>query len=107
MVLVALLFVGLGALFWWSTETAVVLTNSNSFCTSCHEMEVVTTEYEASSHFSNVTGMVATCADCHVPLALGPALVHKVYALTRHALIVARAACRNIWDCGVIPDRYI
>lgn len=55
-------------------------TNSNAFCTSCHSMDVVAAEYYESVHFVNTAGVRATCADCHVPDALGPLLAAKLLA---------------------------
>lgn len=43
-------------------------TSSNEFCFACHSHEAfIKPEYEASSHFSNRTGVRADCADCHLP----------------------------------------
>ncbi len=44
------------------------LSNTESFCISCHEMrDNVFREYQESVHYSNRTGVRATCPDCHVP----------------------------------------
>lgn len=57
-----------GILFWGAFNTALVVTNTESFCISCHEMrENVYKEYRKTVHFSNPTGVRATCPDCHVP----------------------------------------
>ena len=57
------------------------LTNENAFCYYCHVgMDTVVEEYEASSHFSNQSGIAATCADCHVPQAFFPKLWVKIRA---------------------------
>jgi nitrate/TMAO reductase-like tetraheme cytochrome c subunit len=37
-------------------------------------------EFEQSAHYRNVSGVRASCADCHVPRTLGPKLVRKVQA---------------------------
>ncbi len=43
-------------------------TSSTEFCFSCHSHEVnIRAEYEASSHFSNTSGVRTECADCHLP----------------------------------------
>lgn len=55
-------------------------TNDTAFCTSCHSMDVVAAEYRQSVHFSNASGVKATCADCHVPRALGPMVKAKLFA---------------------------
>lgn len=65
-----LLFSGiiLGVMFWGSFNWTLELTNSEEFCISCHEMEDnVYAEYRDSIHFSNRSGVRATCPDCHVP----------------------------------------
>jgi len=43
-------------------------TSTNQFCYECHSHEAfIKPEYEASSHFSNSSGVRADCADCHLP----------------------------------------
>ncbi len=57
-----------GVLFWGGFNTAMEMTNTEEFCISCHEMEEnVYVEYQDSIHYSNRTGVRATCPDCHVP----------------------------------------
>ncbi|MDG4475637.1 NapC/NirT family cytochrome c [Thiovibrio frasassiensis] len=52
-----------------------------SFCISCHEMEEnVYMEYKNTAHFSNKSGVRATCADCHLARDLGPKLARKTVA---------------------------
>jgi cytochrome c-type protein NapC len=44
------------------------ITNTETFCISCHEMRNnVYKEYKETIHYSNRTGVKATCPDCHVP----------------------------------------
>lgn len=58
----------LGIIFWGAFNTSMEATNAESFCISCHEMrENVYKEYKETIHFSNRTGVKATCSDCHVP----------------------------------------
>lgn len=58
----------LGIIFWGAFNTSMELTNTQSFCISCHEMrDNVYKEYKETIHFSNRTGVQATCSDCHVP----------------------------------------
>ena len=67
-------FIG-GILFWGGFNWAMEATNSETFCISCHEMkENVFVEYQATIHYSNRTGVRATCPDCHVPKTW----IHKV-----------------------------
>lgn len=43
-------------------------TSTTEFCYTCHSHEsFIKPEYEASSHFKNVSGVQAGCADCHLP----------------------------------------
>ena len=65
-----LLIVGFvtGIIFWGGFNTAMEMTNTEDFCISCHEMrDYVYEEYKDSVHYSNRTGVRATCPDCHVP----------------------------------------
>lgn len=69
-----------GIIFWGGLHTAIELTNSIQFCTSCHEMETVYEEYKQSPHYQNASGVRATCPDCHVPSAWGPMIAVKLRA---------------------------
>jgi cytochrome c-type protein NapC len=60
-------FVG-GIVFWGGFNTAMELTNTEPFCTSCHEMrDNVYQEIQPTIHFTNRSGVRAVCSDCHVP----------------------------------------
>jgi len=66
----SLLIVGIlaGIMIWGSFNWAVELSNTEIFCISCHEMEDnAFAEYRDSIHYSNRSGVRATCPDCHVP----------------------------------------
>ena len=68
--LLSLLVVGFiaGILFWGGFHTALEETNTLEFCIGCHEMrDTVYPEYKETIHYSNRTGVRATCPDCHVP----------------------------------------
>ncbi|PWC43073.1 NapC/NirT family cytochrome c [Azospirillum sp. TSO22-1] len=57
-----------GVAFWGGFNTALEATNREAFCISCHEMQ--TNPYEElkqTIHFTNRSGVRATCPDCHVP----------------------------------------
>ena len=57
-----------GIMFWGGFNTALELTNTESFCISCHEMRNnVYEELRQTIHFTNRSGVRATCPDCHVP----------------------------------------
>ncbi len=70
-----------GVVFWGGFNWALELTNTESFCISCHEMEVnVYEEYQETVHHTNRTGVRATCPDCHVPREWFPKVVRKIRA---------------------------
>ncbi len=76
----AVLFVG-GIVFWGAFNTAMEATNEMSFCISCHEMENnVYQEYTKTIHYSNRSGVRATCPDCHVPKDWVHKVVRKIKA---------------------------
>jgi len=57
-----------GIIFWGAFNTSLELTNTEEFCISCHEMESnVYAELKPTIHFTNRSGVRATCPDCHVP----------------------------------------
>jgi cytochrome c-type protein NapC len=57
-----------GVIFWGAFNTALELTNTEKFCVSCHEMrDNVYAELKSTIHFSNRSGVRASCPDCHVP----------------------------------------
>ncbi|WP_244574559.1 NapC/NirT family cytochrome c [Cohaesibacter sp. ES.047] len=69
-------------LFVAGFHTTMEATTSLEFCTSCHEMrENVLPEYKASIHYSNPSGVRATCADCHLPQDFAGKMVRKTAAL--------------------------
>jgi len=79
----ALLIVGGagGILFWGGFHWALEITNTEKFCISCHEMRnTVYQELQKTIHFSNRTGVRATCPDCHVPKEWFPKIVRKIRA---------------------------
>ncbi|SNS11631.1 periplasmic nitrate reductase subunit NapC [Sphingomonas laterariae] len=57
-----------GIFFWGGFNTAMEATNTEAFCTSCHEMrENVFAELKTTIHYNNRSGVRAICSDCHVP----------------------------------------
>lgn len=70
-----------GVIFWGGFNTALELTNTESFCISCHEMEDnVYQEYRQTIHYQNRTGVRATCPDCHVPKDWTHKIIRKIEA---------------------------
>jgi cytochrome c-type protein NapC len=77
----ALFFMIVGVIFWGGFNTAMEATNTLDFCISCHEMEEnVYREYTKTVHFTNRSGVRATCSDCHVPDPWVHKVVRKVKA---------------------------
>ncbi len=57
-----------GVVFWGGFNTVLEATNTEAFCTGCHEMRNnVFEELKPTIHYSNRSGVRATCPDCHVP----------------------------------------
>ena len=57
-----------GIIFWGGFNTALEATNTETFCISCHEMHNnVYQELKYTIHYTNRSGVRATCPDCHVP----------------------------------------
>jgi cytochrome c-type protein NapC len=57
-----------GVIFWGGFNTALEATNTEEFCISCHEhKDNVYQEMRDTIHFTNRSGVRATCPDCHVP----------------------------------------
>ncbi|MDR2000138.1 MAG: NapC/NirT family cytochrome c [Zoogloeaceae bacterium] len=78
--LVGLIFVA-GILCWGAFNTVLEWTNTESFCLACHEMkDNVFKEYRNTIHYSNRTGVRATCPDCHVPRDWTSKLLRKIQA---------------------------
>jgi cytochrome c-type protein NapC len=57
-----------GVFFWGGFNTALEATNTEKFCVSCHEMQDnVFAELKSTIHYTNRSGVRASCPDCHVP----------------------------------------
>ncbi|QCM14122.1 cytochrome C (plasmid) [Agrobacterium tumefaciens] len=73
-------FVG-GVMFWGAFNTALEMTNKEAFCISCHEMRAnVYEELTRTVHFSNRSGVRASCPDCHVPHEWTDKIARKMQA---------------------------
>ena len=78
-----LLLIGVvaGIILWGGFNTALEATNTETFCISCHEMEAnVYKELQDTIHYTNRTGVRATCPDCHVPKDWVHKMIRKVQA---------------------------
>ena len=70
-----------GIVFWGGFHWALEVTNTEKFCISCHEMkENVFAEYRSTVHYSNRSGVRASCPDCHVPKEWEHKIVRKIRA---------------------------
>ncbi len=70
-----------GIIFWGGFNTALEATNTEAFCISCHEMrDNVYKELKSTIHFTNRSGVRATCPDCHVPHEWTRKIARKVQA---------------------------
>lgn len=79
--IVCLAFV-FGAISLASVDGVVQTTNTNEFCITCHEMAAFAyEEYKNTTHFKNVSGVRAGCADCHVPREWPAKMFKKVRAV--------------------------
>ena len=77
----ALFFMIVGVIFWGGFNTSMEVTNTMDFCISCHEMEEnVYQEYKKTIHYTNRSGVRATCSDCHVPRPWIHKVVRKIQA---------------------------
>ena len=77
----ALFFMIVGVIFWGGFNTAMEVTNTLDFCISCHEMEEnVFREYQKTIHYTNRSGVRATCSDCHVPRPWIHKVIRKIQA---------------------------
>lgn len=57
-----------GILLWGGFNWGLELSNTEEFCTSCHEMrDNVFMESKSRVHYMNEVGVNAICSDCHVP----------------------------------------
>ena len=78
-ILVSVIFVT-GIIFAGLFNLGLAYTNEMDFCTSCHSMKVNLEEYKQTVHYTNASGVRATCSDCHVPEPFIPKMIAKVMA---------------------------
>lgn len=69
-----------GIVFTGGFLVSLKYAETDSFCTSCHEMKQPYQELTRSVHFSNVLGIQAGCGNCHVPPKFIPGLWRHVQA---------------------------
>ena len=79
--IVAVFFFLAGIAYMRAFDWTMAVTNTEQFCVSCHEMkDHVYPAYTESIHFSNRSGVRASCPDCHVPHNWSDKVVRKVQA---------------------------
>ena len=69
-----------GAIFWGGFNFVLESTNTEAFCIGCHTMKGNYEEYKKTIHYSNRSGVRATCPDCHVPKQFIPKMLRKLEA---------------------------
>jgi nitrate/TMAO reductase-like tetraheme cytochrome c subunit len=70
-----------GVILWGGFNWAMEASNSEAFCVSCHEMrDTVYKELKETVHFTNRSGVRATCSDCHVPKQWHYKVIRKIQA---------------------------
>ncbi len=70
-----------GIMFWGGFNTVLEATNTETFCTGCHEMrDNVFQELKPTIHYTNRSGVRATCPDCHVPHQWTDKIARKMQA---------------------------
>ncbi len=68
-------------IFWSGLSAGIDATNTLEFCISCHEMrDNVYQEYKETIHYSNRSGVRASCSDCHVPRDWRHKIMRKIQA---------------------------
>ena len=81
-------------------DLSMAATNTEEFCTSCHEMASgPLILVQDTTHFSNKSGVRPDCSDCHVPQEFFPKMWRKIQA------------SREVWGAitGIIdtPEKYL
>ena len=54
-------------LCYFAVNAAMKPFSSSEYCAGCHEMETVYEGWKQSSHYTNASGTVTECIDCHLP----------------------------------------
>jgi cytochrome c-type protein NapC len=91
------LVLGVGGLL--AFDATMHATSTEAFCTSCHEMaDNPYDQLQRTTHYTNPSGVAATCSDCHVPKEFIPKMIRKI------------EASREVWGHirGIIdtPEKY-
>ena len=77
--IVAVFFFLAGIAYMRGFDHSMKVSSTEQFCAGCHEMkDNVFPAYAESIHYSNRSGVRATCSDCHVPHEWSDKVVRKV-----------------------------
>ena len=69
-----------GVGFWVGFNKMLEETATEEFCISCHGMKENYREIQPTIHYTNRSGVQATCADCHLPHNFTNEIIRKVQA---------------------------
>lgn len=69
-----------GIIVMLAYDTSMRLTSTEEFCVSCHEMKRPLALLKTTAHFSNHSGVTASCGDCHIPHNFVPKIIRKAQA---------------------------
>ncbi len=79
--IVAVFFFLAGMIYMITFNWTMKITSTEQFCIGCHEMaDNMYPSYVKSIHYSNRSGVRATCSDCHVPHEWTDKIVRKIQA---------------------------
>jgi len=80
-ILLVLIGLGVGMVSVVVFDQTMAATNTEKFCTSCHEMASGPfVMLQDTTHFNNKSGVRPTCSDCHVPKEFLPKMWRKILA---------------------------
>src|SRR3954464_2820445 len=70
-----------GVMFWGGFNTVLEATNTETFCTGYHKRRSnLCEDVKPAIHFTNRSGVRATCPDCHVPHQWTDKIARKMQA---------------------------
>ncbi|MDH2998618.1 nitrate reductase [Pasteurellaceae bacterium LFhippo2] len=70
-----------GAISWQGFNDVMDSTSTEEFCVSCHSMGQPLEELKKTAHWSNASGVTATCSSCHLPHDKTAKYARKVQAV--------------------------
>lgn len=79
----------LGICLMLAFDQMVVKTSTNEYCMSCHFHEQADADWKKGMHYSNQSGVVTDCAECHLP--------PKENGMLRYYMVKARTGAKDVW----------